>query len=55
MSSPDFFTCDPRESKIAGVSRPAADGATVRYMSLHCNKVSDIIALGIALPRNDMN
>ena len=49
----DFFTCNPRESKIASLHRFAAAGAAVRYMSLHHNKVSDIIALDIALRRND--
>ena len=49
----DFFTCNPRESKIAGLHRFAAAGAAVRYMSLHHSKVSDIIALDIALRRND--
>ena len=49
----DFFACNPQESKIAGLHRFAAAGAAVRYMSLHHNKVSDIIALDIALRRND--
>lgn len=49
----DFFACNHRESKIAGLHRFAAAGAAVRFMSLYRDKVSDIIALDIALRRND--
>lgn len=49
----DFFTCNPRESKIAGLHRFAAAGVAVRLMSLQRDKVSEIIALDIALRRND--
>ncbi|WP_406870328.1 D-lactate dehydrogenase [Thioclava sp. 'Guangxiensis'] len=49
----DFFACDARETKIAGLHRFAAAGAAVRYMALHEKDVADIVALDIALRRND--
>lgn len=49
----DFFECDAREAKIAGLHRFAAAGAAVRYMNVHRSEVEDIIALDIALRRND--
>ncbi len=49
----DFFKCDPREAKMAGLHRFAAAGAAVRYMAVHRAEVEDIIALDIALRRND--
>ncbi|MEP3633695.1 MAG: D-lactate dehydrogenase [Shimia thalassica] len=49
----DFFKCDAREAKIAGLHRFAAAGAAIRYMKVHANEVEDIIALDIALRRND--
>ena len=49
----DFFECDDREAKIAGLHRFAAAGAAIRYMKVHASEVEDIIALDIALRRND--
>ncbi|MCY3995071.1 MAG: D-lactate dehydrogenase [Rhodobacter sp.] len=49
----DFFECTPREAKIAGLHRFAAAGAAVRYMAIHAREVEDIIALDVALRRND--
>lgn len=49
----DFFECSPREGKIAGLHRFAAAGAAVRYMAIHGSEVQDIIALDVALCRND--
>ncbi|QGY00236.1 D-lactate dehydrogenase [Roseovarius faecimaris] len=49
----DFFECTPREGKMAGLLRFAAAGAAVRYMAVHSKEVEDIIALDIALRRND--
>ncbi|PYG26602.1 D-lactate dehydrogenase [Pelagimonas varians] len=49
----DFFECDDREAKMAGLLRFAAAGAAVRYMNVHRSDVEDIIALDIALRRND--
>ncbi|MDA7963506.1 D-lactate dehydrogenase [Ruegeria sp.] len=51
----DFFECDAREAKIAALHRFAAAGAAIRYMKVHAHEVEDIIALDIALRRNDVN
>ena len=51
----DYFNCTPREAKIAGLHRFAAAGAAVRYMAIHANEVEDIIALDVALRRNDQD
>jgi D-lactate dehydrogenase len=49
----EFVTCTPREAKIAGLHRFAAAGAAVRYGHVHANDVEEILALDIALRRND--
>jgi len=49
----DFFQCTPREAKIAGLHRFAAAGAAVRYQAVHAREVEDILALDIALRRNE--
>lgn len=51
--SGDYFACTPREAKIAGLHRFAAAGAAVRYQSIHADAVEDILALDIALRRDD--
>ncbi|MEM1237056.1 MAG: D-lactate dehydrogenase [Pseudomonadota bacterium] len=48
-----FRACAPREAKIAGLHRFAAAGAAVRYGHVHADDVEDILALDIALRRND--
>lgn len=48
-----WFACTPREGKIAGLHRFAAAGAAVRYHAVHSNEVEDILALDIALRRDD--
>ncbi|WP_224825663.1 D-lactate dehydrogenase [Cognatishimia sp. MH4019] len=48
----DYFECDAREAKIAGLHRFAAAGAAIRYAAIHADEVEDILALDIALPRN---
>jgi D-lactate dehydrogenase len=48
-----YFSCTPREGKIAGLHRFAAAGAAVRYQAVHSNQVEDILALDIALRRDD--
>ncbi|MBY6069004.1 D-lactate dehydrogenase [Leisingera aquaemixtae] len=50
-----YFECTPREAKMAGLHRFAAAGAAVRYMAVHRSEVEDIIALDIALRRNDQD
>lgn len=49
----DFIECSARDGKIAGLHRFAAAGAAVRYGNVHASKVEDIIALDIALRRDD--
>ncbi|QPT14761.1 D-lactate dehydrogenase [Serratia rubidaea] len=49
----DFFVCSAEEGKKAFLHRFAAAGAAVRYHAVHADKVEDILALDIALRRND--
>ncbi len=49
----DFFVCTAREGKIAGLHRFAAAGAAIRYQNIHAAEVEDILALDIALKRNE--
>lgn len=49
----DFFECTAREGKIAGLHRFAAAGAAIRYQNIHAREVEDILALDIALKRNE--
>lgn len=49
----DFFACTPEEGNKAFLHRFAAAGAAVRYHAVHANEVEDILALDIALRRND--
>lgn len=51
----DFFECNEREAKIAGLHRFAAAGAAIRYQAIHHDQVEDMLALDIALKRNDKN
>lgn len=51
----DFFACTAREGKIAGLHRFAAAGAAIRYQNVHAGEVEDILALDIALKRNERN
>jgi D-lactate dehydrogenase len=48
-----WFLCDPSEEKKAMLHRFAAAGAAVRYQAVHDREVEDILALDIALRRND--
>lgn len=49
----EFFACDAREGEHAFLHRFAAAGAAVRYHAVHADEVEDILALDIALRRND--
>jgi len=51
----DYFECTPKEAKLAALHRFAAAGAPVRYQAVHHKEVEDVIALDIALKRNDKN
>ena len=52
-ASGDFFECTAREGTKAFLHRFAAAGAAVRYRAVHGDEVEDIVALDIALRRND--
>lgn len=49
----DYFVCEDREGKLAGLNRFAAAGAAIRYQNIHAREVEDILALDIALKRNE--
>ncbi|MFC6339220.1 D-lactate dehydrogenase [Pseudomonas sp. CCM 7891] len=49
----DFFRCTAEEGSKAFLHRFAAAGAAVRYRAIHDDTVEDIVALDIALARND--
>ena len=51
--SGDMFECTPDEGKAAFLHRFAVAGAAVRYRAVHPAEVEDIVALDIALRRND--
>jgi D-lactate dehydrogenase len=50
-----YFECTPKEGEKAFLLRFAAAGAAIRYRAIHKKTVADIVALDIALPRNEMN
>lgn len=49
----NFFECTADEGKKAFLHRFAAAGAAVRYRAVHPDSVEDIVALDIALKRNE--
>lgn len=49
----DWFQCNPAEARKAFLHRFVIAGAAVRYRAIHPEKVSGIVALDIALRRND--
>ena len=50
----DYFECDAAESESAFLNRFAAAGAAIRYEVMHEQEVGEILALDIALPRNEL-
>ncbi|WP_293976541.1 D-lactate dehydrogenase [Sphingomonas sp.] len=48
-----FFECTGEEATKAFLHRFAAAGAAIRYREIHRQEVEDIVALDIALPRNE--
>lgn len=48
----NFFECTPEEGAAAFLNRFAVGGAIVRYRAAHPDRVEDIVALDVALPRN---
>lgn len=51
----DFFACTAAEDRDAHLHRFAAAGAAVRYREIHRDRVGDIVALDIALPRDTLH
>src|SRR5260370_27844181 len=49
----DFFEYTPKEGDKAFLHRFAAAGAAIRYRAIHEREVEDIVALDVALRRND--
>lgn len=49
----DYFECDAEEGTKAFLHRFAAASAAVRYRAIHDKEVEDIVALDIALRRDD--
>lgn len=49
----EFFVCTLQEGAKAFLHRFAAAGAAIRYQAVHNDEVEDILALDIALCRND--
>jgi D-lactate dehydrogenase len=52
-ASGDAFECTDEEGRKAFLHRFAVAGAAVRYRAIHADQVEDIIALDVALRRND--
>jgi len=48
-----FFECTPEEGSAAFLHRFATAGAAVRYRAVHGSDVGGIVALDVALPRNE--
>ncbi|MDT0626843.1 D-lactate dehydrogenase [Alteromonas sp. W364] len=51
----DFFICDKDEAQRAYLHRFAAAGAAIRYQTMREKSVGDILALDIAIPRNQLD
>jgi len=52
-SNGDYFECTPDEGAKAFLHRFAVAGASIRFRALHRDEISDIVALDVALRRND--
>jgi D-lactate dehydrogenase len=50
-----FMVCDENESKCAYLHRFAAAGAALRYHTMYEKQLGDVLALDIALPRNELD
>jgi D-lactate dehydrogenase len=51
----DVFECDDREAAAAFRNRYAVGAGTVRYRAVHSDRVENIVALDIAMPRNALD
>src|SRR5262249_29426205 len=49
----DFFECSDEEAEKLSLPLFAVAGAAIRYRAFHRRKVEDIVALDVALRRND--
>lgn len=49
----NYFECNAEETQAAMLHRFAVASAAIRYRAVHENEVEDIVALDIALKRND--
>jgi len=54
-ASGDFFEADDEEALAAFGNRYAIGGGSVRYRAVHADKVENIVALDLALPRNTID
>jgi len=54
-STGSYFVCTPKESESAFLHRFAAAGAAIRYEVMHEEEVGEMLALDIAIPRNELN
>lgn len=52
-ASGNAFECSEQEAQLAMLHRFAVAGAAIRYHKIHGDEVEDIVALDIALPRNE--
>lgn len=50
----NYFECSQEESESALLNRFAAAGAALRYEIIHKKEVGEILALDIAIPRNEL-
>jgi D-lactate dehydrogenase len=51
----DYFECTPEETRKVFLHRFVAAGAAIRYQTVHDYRVGGLLALDIALRRNDEN
>jgi D-lactate dehydrogenase len=51
----DFFEADEEEAAAAFRNRYAIGGGSVRYRAVHADRVENIVALDLALPRNTLD
>jgi len=51
----DFFEADDEEAAAAFRNRYAIGGGSVRYRAVHADKVENIVALDMAMPRNTLD
>lgn len=52
-ASGDMFECTPDEGAKAFLHRFSVAGAAVRYRAIHAGRIEDIVAIDVALRRND--